>query len=150
MSKETHEYGKIDWNIQVKKKPTYRLQEIHVHGQNRFTHIHIRWLRLVGSLKLQVSFATEPYKRDDILQKRPIIWRSLLIVATPYHLTCGCPYMGRSHPIKDTDMTPHIRTPTCTSKETHEHGKIEWYIDVKRNPHVCHKRLTLEMRGGYD
>jgi len=42
------------------------------------------WLRLVGSLKLQVSLAKEPYKRDDILQKRPIISRSLLIVAIPY------------------------------------------------------------------
>jgi len=42
------------------------------------------WLRLVGSLKLQVSFAKEPYKRDDILQKRLIIVRSLLIEATPY------------------------------------------------------------------
>jgi len=31
---------------------------------------------LVGSLKLQVSFAKEPYKRDNILQKRPIILRS--------------------------------------------------------------------------
>jgi len=31
------------------------------------------WLQVVGSLKLQVSFANEPYKRDDILQKRPII-----------------------------------------------------------------------------
>ena len=40
------------------------------------------WLRLVGSLKL-VSFAKEPYKRDDIMQTRPIILRSLLIVATP-------------------------------------------------------------------
>ena len=40
------------------------------------------WLRLVGSLNLQVSFAKEPYKRDDILQKRPIIFRSLLIVTT--------------------------------------------------------------------
>jgi len=39
--------------------------------------------RWVGSLKLQVSFAKEPYKRDDILQKRPILSRSLLIVATP-------------------------------------------------------------------
>ena len=37
------------------------------------------WLRLVGSLKLQVSFVKEPYKTDDILQKRPIILRSLLI-----------------------------------------------------------------------
>jgi len=27
----------------------------------------------VGSIKLQVSFAKEPYKRNDILQKRPII-----------------------------------------------------------------------------
>jgi len=42
------------------------------------------WLRFVGALKLQVSFAKEPYKRDDIQQKRPIILRSLLLVATPY------------------------------------------------------------------
>jgi len=44
------------------------------------------WLLLVGSLKLQVSFAKEPCERDNILQKRPIILRSLLIVATPYQL----------------------------------------------------------------
>ena len=31
------------------------------------------WLRLGGSIKLQVSSAKEPYKRDNILQKRPII-----------------------------------------------------------------------------
>ena len=31
------------------------------------------WLRLVGSIKLYVSFAKELYKRDDVLQKRPII-----------------------------------------------------------------------------
>jgi len=42
------------------------------------------WLRLVGSLELLVSFDKEPYKRDDILQQRSIILRSLLIVATPY------------------------------------------------------------------
>jgi len=41
-------------------------------------------LRLVASLKLQVSLAKEPYKRDYILQKRPMILRSLLIVATSY------------------------------------------------------------------
>ena len=34
------------------------------------------WLRLVGSLNLQVSFAKEPYKRDDILRKRPMNLRS--------------------------------------------------------------------------
>jgi len=41
-------------------------------------------LRLVGTLQLFVSFAKEPYKRDDILQKRTMVLRSLLIVATPY------------------------------------------------------------------
>jgi len=46
-------------------------------------HVDMGWLRLVGSLKAQVSFAKESHKRDDILQKRPIILRSLLIVATP-------------------------------------------------------------------
>jgi len=33
--------------------------------------------QLVGSLKIYVSFAKEPWKRDDILQKIPIILRSL-------------------------------------------------------------------------
>jgi len=44
------------------------------------------WLRLVGSLKLEVSLAKEPYKRDDVLQKRPPIFKGLLIVATPKQL----------------------------------------------------------------
>jgi len=43
------------------------------------------WLRLVGSFKSYVSCAREPYKRDYILQKRPVVFRSLLIVAIPHH-----------------------------------------------------------------
>jgi len=42
------------------------------------------WLQLVGSLKLQVSFAEYSLFYRALLQKRPIILRSLLIVATPY------------------------------------------------------------------
>jgi len=42
------------------------------------------WLQLVGSLKLCVSFAKEPYKGDDILQTRRMILKSLRIVATLY------------------------------------------------------------------
>ena len=42
------------------------------------------WLGLVGSIKLQVSFAKEPHKTDCILQKRPVVLKSLLIAATPY------------------------------------------------------------------
>ena len=40
--------------------------------------LHTGWLRLVGSSNLYVSFAKEPYKRDYILQTRPIILKSLL------------------------------------------------------------------------
>jgi len=43
------------------------------------------WLRLVGSLKLQVSFAEYSLFYRAVLQKRPIILRSLQVVATPYH-----------------------------------------------------------------
>ena len=35
-------------------------------------YTHIGWLRLVGSSKSLVSFAKEPYKRDDILCERRI------------------------------------------------------------------------------
>jgi len=53
--------------------------------EDRQTHKYVRevfvrvgdgamgWLWLVGSIKLYVSFAKEPYDRDDILQKRLII-----------------------------------------------------------------------------
>jgi len=42
------------------------------------------WLRLVGSLKLQVSFAEYCLFYRSLLQKRPVIWRSLLVAATPH------------------------------------------------------------------
>ena len=41
-------------------------------------------LLLVESIKLKVSFAKEPYKKDNILQKRSVILSILLTVATPY------------------------------------------------------------------
>jgi len=46
------------------------------------------WLHVAGSLKLQVSFAKEPYERDDVLQKRPMILRRLLIVSNTF-MTLG-------------------------------------------------------------
>jgi len=84
-------------------KNTHTLSCPHARTRCTGTHIHsptsylegsresvcllMWWPRLVGSLKLYVSFAKEPYKKDYILQKRPIIFRSLLIVATPYIFT---------------------------------------------------------------
>jgi len=52
------------------------------------------WLRLVSSLKLQVSFAEYSLFYRALLQKRPIILRSLLIAATPYEyvMTRSCVY----------------------------------------------------------
>ena len=49
-----------------------------------------RLLKMTGlfcriSSLLSLLFAQEPYERDCILQKRRMIWRSLLIVATPCH-----------------------------------------------------------------
>ena len=69
-------------NIFVYAKETYNISKqtktwkAHVHEQ-------WRWLRFVGSVKLYFSFAKEPYKRDYILQKWPVIVRSVLIAATP-------------------------------------------------------------------
>ena len=40
---------------------------------------------MIGSIKIYISFAKEPFKIDDILQKRPIILSILLTVATPHH-----------------------------------------------------------------
>ena len=64
------------------KAPRKRWEENFI-GLFRSNWAAMGWLRLVGWLKLYVSFAKEPYKRNDILQKKPIILRSLLIVATP-------------------------------------------------------------------
>jgi len=46
--------------------------------------ISMGWQRLVGSLKLEVSFAEYRLFYRALLQKRPMILRSLRIVATPY------------------------------------------------------------------
>ena len=44
------------------------------------------WLRLVGSIKLQVSFAEYSLFYWALLHKRPIILSILLTEATPYHM----------------------------------------------------------------
>ena len=63
---------------------TYNLRPvIFMNNSDSFAGDAMGWLRLVSSLKLQVSFPKEPFTGDDILQKRPMILRSLLIVATP-------------------------------------------------------------------
>jgi len=86
------------------------------------------WRRLVGSLKLQVSFAEHSLfywallqKRPMILRSLPIILRSLLIEATAYvslifwfHWKC-CPRMEISH-------FNHPRTAWCVVNMFHKNG----------------------------
>jgi len=104
----------MHWNVK------YFYVQIHITIFKKIKHINIYtslrvnmgWLRLVGSLKLWVSFVKEPYKRDYVLQKRPIILRSLIIVATPY-------------------VYPH----TCVSKYIHVYayiyiGMIYIYVNI--------------------
>jgi len=71
------------------------------------THFHsMGWLRLVGSLKLQVSFAEYSLFYRALLQKTPVILRSLQIIATPYF----SPSLG-----KDS----HIFSPPLPSSMSH-------------------------------
>jgi len=55
---------------------TYVLTNVYICIRNCIIWDGMGWLQLVGSIKLQVSFAKETYKRDNILQKRPIFYRS--------------------------------------------------------------------------
>jgi len=74
------------------------------------------WLRLVGSLKSYVSFAKEPYKRDYILQRRPIISRgwSLLDVENLLPRSClGCVEMYMTY--------TYIYMSTCLQSQRHVH-----------------------------
>jgi len=59
--------------------PTYRLEASPM-------RCAMRWLTLGGPLQLYVTFAEYSLFYRALLQKRPVILRSLLVVATPYRL----------------------------------------------------------------
>ena len=116
-----------------------------IHILPRMQKSPMGWLRLVGSLKLQVSFAKEPYKRDDILQKRLIILRSLRVVATPYqrdlysqkhtlqHTHCN------THTLQHTYTATHPLQHTPTATHTLQHTHCLTYIHM----HVQRERETI-------
>jgi len=93
------------------------------------------WLPIVGSLQSQVSFAKEPYKRDYIVQQRPLIWRSLLLVATPYphtilHSCSKLPWVAVSG-----DLTGGAPSTSVTVYTKHGH--------VMSNQHTVNPLQTL-------
>jgi len=61
----------------------------HMHTHSGRGHTHMGWLRLVGSLKLSVSFAEYSLFYRALLQKIPIILRSLLIMCAMTIRVCA-------------------------------------------------------------
>ena len=100
----------------------------------------MRWLRLVGSLKLQVSFAKEPYKRDDFLQKRPIILRSLRIETTPY-TDWVLSHAWKSHVTHMWSITPSHRgcrvVHDSHTQCLHTHT-FKWMCDIQMNVNTAY------------
>jgi len=113
------------------------------------------WLRLVGSLKLYVSFAKEPYKRDYILQQRPVIVRSLLFVATPYvqcfkgiplqhtathcnilqHTATHCNRLHRTASLLPKESLQHTASHCITPTATHC-NTLHRTASLLKNPHI--------------
>jgi len=77
------------------------------------------WLRLVGCLKLQVAFEEYCLFYRALLQKRPIILRSLLIVATPY-IDCLL-YIIAKHPAWSGELTGGSQWTSVTVYTKHVH-----------------------------
>jgi len=103
------------------------------------------WLRLVGSLKLSVSFENIGLFCRALLQKRPIIWRSLRIVATPHICdTWGIlTYVRDTRHVKSTGIHTHICDPSCVWRIRHHHvyemmwcviGSVKLQVSFAKEP----------------
>ena len=89
----------------------------------RLSYRDIVWLRLVGSLQLQVSFAKEPYKRDYIMQ-RPIISRSLLLAVCGSQHWFLCEILAHESMCYNT--LRHTATHCNTLRHTATHSVRYW------------------------
>jgi len=96
--------------------------------------LDMKWLRLVGSLELSVSFAEYSLFYRALLQKRRIMLRSLLIIATPYHsYTLGTVYAYAWH---DSIICVARRFHTCDM--THSYVWHDSFICVTWLIHMCY------------
>jgi len=108
-----------------------------------------RSLQWVASLNLQISFAKEPYKRDNILQKRPRIFRSLLIVATPYVILCrrNCALSRAVSRVFPNEKTPvPARGATSSWRWCVCHGAL---VCVTWRIHACDMTHTWHIHDSY-
>jgi len=106
-------------------------------------HIPMGWLRLVGSLKLQVSFAGYSLFYRALLKKRPIILRSLLIVATPY--MCRT-YQSRHLRPQVSDLSPQVN-PSELLRIEKPSKKEETLFKKGKEPFIFEALQPIELIG---
>jgi len=97
--------------------------------------MYMGWLRLVNTLKLYVSFAKEPYKKDDILQKRPIILRSLHKYIHSYELCVSHLWIDHVSRMNGSCVTYEWSCHTCVWVENVTHMNSCVFI------HTCDRAL---------
>ena len=97
------------------------------------------WLRSVGSIKLQVFFAKDTYKRDYILQKRPIILSILLTAATPYVYV-----LTPSNATRRSTTYTHAQKWVQKSFIKHRISCIEYRVSSHHVMYVCSDTLKYE------
>ena len=99
-------------------------------------------LRVVGSLKWHVSFAEYRLFYRALLQKRPMILRGLLIVATPYKILKGlhCPHTWQHLtvlcPCRRDVLGRTSGRSTCTYTHTHTHTYTHTHIHRYTYTHI--------------
>ena len=144
LAKET--YMSLKRDLYLRQKSLY----IYV---KRDPCIYMGWLRLVGSLKLYVSLENIGLFCRALLQKRPIILRSLLIVATPYQemhraLVKRAIYLSQKSHIS-LAKEPYIYATRHSVRMSKSHISLlykEPYISRKRALHLCHKTLCTHVK----
>ena len=110
-------------------------------------NVDMGWLRLVGSLKWWVSFAEYHLFYRSLLQKRPIIWRSLLVAATPY-VDCKCAFFCLSVTCLHVYRSTHSHTQTLTHTQAHTHtfthSHTHTYTHIHTHTHT-HTQMHTSM-----
>ena len=118
-------------------------------------HTRMGWLQLVGSLKVQDSFAEYSLFYRGLLQKRTIILRSLLIVATPYLciLTNTYTHLITHIHASDGTGTNHSTRPAFSHTHKiyiHTHTHTHLYIHAHTYTHIYTHILAFGAAGTID
>ena len=131
---KTADVGEFLYLINLK----FHIPYIDIHQNQLLRHFYVQWLRFVGSLKLLVSFAEYSLFYRALLQKRPIILRSLLIVAT-------------THVRMSQVMHSHTQTMTYMRIRhvTHTHTQTVTYTRMSHVTHTHARRLCGLIRQTY-